>query len=919
MPHIGIACFINMDLSATIHLLGDILGEVISAQESPPIFELEERIRMHAKARRAGDPGGAEGLTEEVASLTPDEARAVAAAFTLYFDLVNLAEEHYRVSALRQQEREEVQAVHDSIQEAISILKQAGVSQEQMASLLENLQIELVLTAHPTEAKRRTILSKIQRISDLLTRLNQTDVLPKEARSYRDSLVAEVTSFWLTHRARTSRPAVTDEVRTGLYFIDEIFWDLLPQVYRDLDEAIQQSYPGLRVDHPWMRLASWIGGDRDGNPNVTREVTAETLRLHRGLAVEKHRQALQDLARRLSLSAKRIPPPQELIDWYEGRRPLPLHVAYLQERYANEPYRLILSLLADDLAQASRDDMTTRLLSSQPHTARARLPEFLIPIRLIRETVPPPISDDQALDVQRQLEIFSLQSARLDIREDSAVLNAALAEVLRALKIHPGFEQSDAQERKTILVELLSQPAPDLAPHPGVTKGTAETLALFQLIARTREVYGPELLGPFIISMTRDAADILTALLLARWTGCSDCLQIVPLFETIADLEAAPGILADLFTLEIYQDHLSSCADHQMVMIGYSDSNKDGGYLAANWALYQAQENIARLCREHKLKLTLFHGRGGTVARGGGPANRAIRSQPAGTIEGRFRLTEQGEIIASRYANRHLAHRHLEQIASAVLLASSPVPIGSVENVPAEWRQAMDTMSAAALKTYRALVFETPGFLEFWKFATPLEEITRLSIGSRPASRQAGQLGVERIRAIPWVFSWMQSRFNLPGWYGLGSGLEALSATNSDSLPLVKDMYAKWPFFQALVDNAEMSLLKADMGIAALYSRLVPDRDLAGRIFESIIAEFDRTQASILKVTGHQELLEGEPVIQRSVHLRNPYVDPLNYIQVEMLQRLRDLPDPDTPHADALREAIELTINGIASGLRNTG
>jgi phosphoenolpyruvate carboxylase len=354
-------------------------------------------------------------------------------------------------------------------------------------------------------------------------------------------------------------------------------------------------------------------------------------------------------------------------------------------------------------------------------------------------------------------------------------------------------------------------------------------------------------------------------------------------------------------------------------MIGYSDSNKDGGYLAANWALYQAQENIAKLCREHYLKLTLFHGRGGTVARGGGPANRAIRSQPPGTIEGRFRLTEQGEIIASRYANRHLAHRHLEQIASAVLLASSPEPVEGEGEVPEKWREAMDVMSSAALRAFRTLVYETPGFMDYWKSVTPLDEITRLSIGSRPASRQTGNLNLEKIRAIPWVFSWMQSRFNLPGWYGLGSGFDALGASNPKALSLIRGMYQDWPFFRALIDNAEMSLLKADMGIAALYSQLVPDRESADSIFDRILAEFERTQAAILKVTGHKELLEGEPVIQRSVHLRNPYVDPLNYIQVEMLRRLRALPDPEADQAQALREAVELTINGIASGLRNTG
>jgi phosphoenolpyruvate carboxylase len=428
---------ILMDLSTTIHLLGDTLGEVISAQESPAIFDLVERIRMNAKNRRGGDVKGESSLKSEIAALDPDEARAVAAAFTLYFDLVNLAEEHYRVSVLREQERQDdVEGVHDSIPEAVSILKQHGVTHEHMSQLLDNLQIELVLTAHPTEAKRRTILSKIQRISDLLTRLGGPDVLPKEDRSFRRSLSAEVTSLWLTHRARTSRPAVTDEVRTGLYFVDEIFWDLLPQIYREFDETLDQYYPGLHLHHPWIRLASWIGGDRDGNPNVTREITAETLRLHRGLAVEKHRQALQDLARRLSLSAKRVPPPPELLEWYESRRPLPGHVAYLEERYSNEPYRLILSLLADDLAQASRDDMTGRLLSSQSHSARIRISEILAPVRLIRQTIPKPIAEDKALSVQRQLEIFG---SRISPARHPGRLGQAQHRPGRSL---PGFKHS---------------------------------------------------------------------------------------------------------------------------------------------------------------------------------------------------------------------------------------------------------------------------------------------------------------------------------------------------------------------------------------------------------------------------------------------------------------------------------------------
>jgi phosphoenolpyruvate carboxylase len=903
-----------MDLSASIHLLGDLLGRVITEQESGEIFDLEERIREYAKARRSSEERGAVGLAAEVSALSLEAARGIASAFSLYFDLVNLAEESYRVSVLRQQEREAYpHPIRESIGEAIAALKEQGVTREELAVLLGRLQIELVLTAHPTEAKRRTVLSKTQRIAELLDTLARDDLLPREIEAAQAGLHAEITAFWLTDRARTARPAVTDEVRTGLYFVDEVFWEVLPRVYAALDAALENHFLEMQVRHPWLRLASWIGGDRDGNPNVTVEVTAETLRLHRGLAVEKHRQEFSELSRRLSLNAHLAPPDPELEAWFDNRRPLPPHVAYLEERYANEPYRLAASLLAEDLAQASRDDMTANLLSQAPHEARARLENFIRPLDLIIRSVPQPLAWGELAHLRRQLLIFALNAARLDLREDSARINSALGEILRALNIETDFQTAEPEARKDLLLRLLREPAPALAPHPGVTAETAETWALFQLMARVRKVYGPELLGPFIISMTRAAADLLAVLLLAAWTGSVENLEIVPLFETLDDLQAAPEILQDLFNQETYRAHLAACGDHQMIMIGYSDSNKDGGYLAANWALYQAQERVAAVCLASGVEFTLFHGRGGTVARGGGPANRAIRAQPPGTIRGRFRLTEQGEIIASRYGNQDLAYRHLEQIVSAVLLASSPRN-GDKEGLPEPWREAMTRMSAAAHRAYRSLVYETPGFIDYWRLATPLDEIKRLRIGSRPAARSGGSDRVEKIRAIPWVFSWMQSRFNLPGWYGLGTGLEAGSETG-----LLKEMYTSWPLFTALLDNAAMSLCKADMGIASLYSSLAPDGEYAARVFARILDEYERTRRAILKITGQKNLLDNEPVIQRSIALRNPYVDPLNYIQVEMLRRLRALPDPESPEARAIREVIALTINGIAAGLRNTG
>ncbi|MDQ2692942.1 MAG: phosphoenolpyruvate carboxylase [Chloroflexota bacterium] len=901
-----------MDLSAAIHLLGDLLGEVISELESPELFATEERIRIAAKERRGGDTNAAKQLEAEVEALDNSAARAVSAAFTTYFDLVNLAEEYQRVQQLRERETKHApEPVDESVGDAIASLKRDGVTPGQLQALFDRLFIELVLTAHPTEARRRTVTSKIQRVARLLDQIADDDLTPRERDQTRAAIRAEIAGLWLTDRDRTVQPAVTDEVRTGLYFVENVFWEAIPILYEDLERALAAHYPGLNAPQTWLRLASWMGGDRDGNPNVTHEVTAETLRLHRGLAVEKHRSTMQELSRRLSMSDRRLDPSAELSAWIEARKPFPPHVAYIEERYPTEPFRLVLSLLASDLAEASRDDMTARLLDRSPHQARIRTEDLLGPLDLVASSLPVSIAEAELDDTRKQLNIFGLHAMRLDLREDSSRLNGTLDETLRALNLSANFAGMPDEERLSLLTDLLKSDLPDLSAHPGVTADTAETWALFQLIKRVRDVYGAELLGPFIISMCQSAADVLSVLLLARWTGCDEGLQIVPLFETIEDLRAAPSIFESLLELPLYRDHLATGNNEQMIMIGYSDSNKDGGYVMSNWALYQGQENITRVAQKHNIMLTIFHGRGGTIARGGGPANRGIRAQPPGSIAGRFRLTEQGEVIAARYSNLALAHRHLEQLVHAVLVASSPAkPNGEI---PAAWRTAMDQMSETAHRMYRGLVYENPRFIEFWQTATPLDEIKRLHIGSRPAVRGKSS-EVTKIRAIPWVFSWMQGRFNLPGWFGLGSALLAVKDNQ-----LLREMYDGWALFKTMLDNAEMSLLKADMGIASLYVDLVPDKELAQEMFEIIQSEYDRTRKAVLTISGHTDLLEEEPVTQNAVQLRNPYVDPLNYIQVEMLRRIRALPDQESEEAQAIREVISVTINGIAAGLRNTG
>lgn len=902
-----------MESFSALHHLGAILGQVITELESPAIFATEETIRALAKARRSGDPSAAPQLAAEIAQLTPAAARAIASAFTVYFDLANLAEEAERVHALRERERTSTPN-SDTISEAIAFLKFDGVAPERVQDLVRDLSIELVLTAHPTEAKRRTILSKLARIAEIIRIQNETNPLPHELAESDAALAVEITELWLTSRARTQRPLVTDEVRTGLYYIDHVFWDALPKIYADLDAALAKHYPEAKSSPHWLTLASWIGGDRDGNSNVTAAVTAETLRLHRGLAVEKHRGALQDLARRLTLSSQQLSLPQNLRAWIDARRPFPARSAYLEKRYADEPYRVALSLLADDLQAASQIDMTARLMEDEPTTARVTVADLSEPIQLIGQALPPRLANDRLGTLRRQLDIFGLHAARLDVREDSSRLNAALNEMLRALGLHSEFEKLQEPARTRVLARFIE----DYPQHPvalrkiaGLSAVSSETWELFRLIARARLIYGNALIGPFVISMTRAPSDVLAVQFLASLAGCADGMQIAPLFETLDDLDNAPRMIAQLFALEIYRVHLKTCGDKQIVMIGYSDSNKDGGYLAANWALYQAQEKISAIGTEHAIKLTLFHGRGGTTARGGGPAHRAIRAQPPGTINGRFRLTEQGEVIASRYSNPALAHRHLEQIVSAVILASLQTP---AEPVRVEWREAMTRMAKVARTAYRELVHETPGFIDYWRAVTPIDEIAHLTFGSRPTSRQGGDLDVSKIRAIPWVFSWMQARYNLPSWYGLGAGLES-----EHDAALLQEMYAGWEFFRALLDNAEMALLKADLGIAALYSALDSNQARAKNIFTRIEREYDQTRRAILSISGHTELMDADPVLQKSVQLRNPYVDPLNYLQIEMLRRLRVRSDRESAEAQHLQQVLDMTINGVAAGLRNTG
>ena len=910
-------------LRAEVRWLGSALGRVITRLEGRPTFETVERVRQLAKARRAGDRGAEKTLSATIAALDPRAAFDQAMAFTLYFELVNLAEENFRTRLLRHRRAEELRGGstggaprphgtpprRESIEAAVVELKAQGVDAPAMQALLDRLRLELVFTAHPTESKRRTLLAKLRRLGGLLRERAHPEWVSDAALLSPESFEREIASLWLTDRSRVARPEVADEARTGLWYFDTTLFDVVPQLQGDLERALHRHYPTVKAPTRWLGFGSWMGGDRDGNPNVTVDVTAEVLRLHRRLAIEKVRLAARDLARSLTVSDRRDSVAPGLLARLRDRAQHSPHVAELGQRYPHEPYRLLLGVLREQLTQAVADVREASPLAgdkSPPAFSGATVFDTLSAIRdSLAAGRGAMLAEGELRAAMHRFEVFGLHTAGLDLRQHSSLHESAVAELLG----RPDYPQWGEAEKCTALLDAVRRAEPlEASARERLSAATRDVLDPLVLASRALAEFGPEAIGIYIISMTDGVSDLLEVELLMKRAGAA--LPIAPLFETLDDLNRAPEILAAFFALPG-----RSRPAHQHVMLGYSDSNKDCGYITSTWALHQAQENIAQLCAAEGVRLTLFHGRGGSIARGGGPAAKAILAQPAGLRDGGIRVTEQGEVLSTRYHDPDLAHRILEQMTYGVMLGIQAAE--RAHEIPAEWREAMEIMSATGNAAYRGLVHHDPEFLVFWQQATPIDEISNLKFGSRPTFRRATK-SVEDLRAIPWVFSWMQSRFNFPGWFGLGSALEAVLQRGTRGRRLLRTMHREWSFFQTLIDNAQLTMRKADMGIAALYAGLVTDDGIRRRIFGVLQAEFARTEAAILAITGQKQLLARDPVLLKSVELRNPYIDPLNYLQVEMLRRLRGGKLP-AKEAAALRGVVELTINGISGGLKNTG
>jgi phosphoenolpyruvate carboxylase len=889
---------ISSPLGADIRLLGTLLGIIIKEQHGEEAYALVEKVRQTAKARRAGDPQATTTLQEIINGISLDQKRVLIKAFSNYFQLINIAEDQQRIRTLREREAKHATGrIEESIGAAIEDLSLAGISAAQMRELLGKISVRLVLTAHPSEAKRKEVLIKLQHIAEIMVQRDRQHLLPREQKRFEHQILAEIEELWQTRPTRVARANVADEVDFGLYFITSSIMDAVVRIYDELRGSLETHFPGEDWSDlpPLLRFASWIGGDRDGNPNVTPEVTLETLRTLRNAAKEVYLNDLRFLSQHLTQSADEVGISQELLDKVTEDG--------VDKRYPTEFYRQQINLISQRLSGELYSDWIT-------------LYDDLALIETsLRRNKGKYSAAGHLRHLMQKVRLFGLHLVPLDVREDARLQANALDEMLRTYGITPSYKGLSETEKQALLTREIANPRPFFPIEPQFSEATNRIIATWRMIAQAHRDYGKTVIDTVIASMSQKPSDTLTMLLLATEVGIRDEVDLVPLFETIDDLQNAPQVMTELFNNPEYRKHLKTRGNKQQIMIGYSDSGKDGGYLASNWNLYAAQEMLAKLCEAHGVALELFHGRGGSIGRGGGPTNQAILAQPPMSMQGAIKITEQGEVIAYRYGNPYIARRHMHHVVHAVLMAMGRP---NDREVRPEWRTAMEFLAEAGRASFRDFVYENKGFAEYWNDATPIRELADLPISSRPAKRKSGG-GFADVRAIPWVFSWMQSRAIIPSWYSVGTALRRYMDEYTNGLATLRQMYQEWPFFRALMENAQLDLAKADMGIAELYSSLVQDEMLARTIFQRMQTEYELAKERVCQVLDQPALLHESPVMQISIERRNPYVDPLNFIQVDLLTHLRAMPSSTAPAYQETLRAILSTINGVAAGMKVTG
>ena len=894
-------------LKRDVDFLASALGTIITELEGEKFFKLVEHVRLLTKNLRTDpNPKLEQELKLLLSDLSLGTAERLLRAFTVYFQLINLAEEIHRVrvNRLREGQASLENPRAESVAAAVKALKDQGWSRSEVKRFISELDIQPTLTAHPTEVKRYTVRLKLERISSAMRKLSEWALSPQAKESLRDEVFAEISTLWQTKELFSKKPSVIDEVKSALYYFNRSLLEAVPRLMQDMESALDAYYGEEENDTPLppvLKFRSWIGGDRDGNPFVSPEITTETYRLHSDLALSTHMTDMDATVQRLSQWENRVTlskPFRDNLAEHLAQNPI--------SRFPEEPFRQKIVLMHSGLASVKAQPFgEPQKLSTENYTT----PAYAAGLNLLETTLRNGQGERAANAFLRPINYraaaFGFQLAALDIREHSSAHAAAVADLLAYAGVCSNYESLDEEARVKLLSQELSSKRPLTPPDAELKPDTKRALGFLQVFKEAQAKFGQSATGSYVISMTEGVSDILEVLILAKQANFFN-LDVTPLFETQQDLINAPDILRKLFAIPEYQKHVET-RGIQEVMIGYSDSNKDVGFLSANWALYEAQEGVSALCRELGIPLRLFHGRGTSIGRGGGPSGQAILAQPPGSLNGRMRMTEQGEALSDRYADPDLAHRHLEQVANAFILSSARDK-KELPKVNELFREAMAQAAEAAKNKYRDFL-QSEGFLDFYHTVTPIEELSRLNIGSRPARRK-GEKSLSNLRAIPWVFSWTQCRANLPGWYGLGSGLSVLDEAS------LKEMYKSWPFFRTVIDFAQMSLAKADMGIFKSYLELVPE-PLAQTFWTLIKDEFDLTLAQIERTTG-SKLLENDPTLIRGIELRNPYVDPISYLQVELIKRLRKQPQ-EALDRSALEAAVMVSLIGISAGMRNTG
>ncbi|MDH5857014.1 phosphoenolpyruvate carboxylase [Lampropedia aestuarii] len=941
----GAAADKEQPLLDDIRLLGRILGDVIREQEGTAAFELIERIRQLAVAdRKAGDGQGQPlsqgGLQDLLHGLTSQETVTVARAFTYFSHLANLAEDRH---FLRRRDIHERRGEHSrgSITGALAELERAGVSKAQIADSLAHAYVSPVLTAHPTEVQRKSILDAEKNIAQLLSVRSQLQEaaakdlvlgtpdarLPARLQSNEAALRARVTQLWQTRLIRYSRLTVADEIENALSYYEATFLQEIPKLYETLEQEL-----GAAHLPSFFRMGQWIGGDRDGNPNVSAHTLLHALQRQSEVALRHYLQEVHALGAELSMSERRA-------GMSEALQALAQASGDDSDHRADEPYRRVLTGVYARLS-ATLHNLTG---GQAPLAVRHAMPayqdakELLADLQTITTSLcehhGAPLLPARLKPLVRKVEVFGFHLTTLDLRQSSDQHELVLGELLQVAQITPDYSALDEDARVALLLQLLNEVRPLRVPHYNYSSWTSSEMAIFDMARQVLERYGPDAIRHYIISHTETVSDLLEVLVLMKEAGLVQgtlgsaegaraSIIVVPLFETIADLQHAPGIMRGYYACEGVARMILQSGAEQDIMLGYSDSNKDGGILTSNWELYVAETALVQcfnaIGQEYggEIRLRMFHGRGGAVGRGGGPSYDAILAQPPGTVRGQIRLTEQGEVIASKYANPEIGRRNLQTLVAATLKATL---LPHTNAVPEAYLEAAKALSEASMRAYRALVFETPNFASYFFNATPVREIAELNIGSRPASRKPGQK-LEDLRAIPWGFGWGQSRLTLPGWYGFGSAVQSfLDSAGSDSdkaarLQLLQEMASQWPFFQTLLSNMDMVIAKSDLALAKRYCALVPDADLGQQVFEAISHEWHSTAQALAQLTGNEDRLAANPGLARSIRHRFPYIDPLHHIQVELLARWRA-----GEHDERVQTAIHITINGIAAALRNTG